>query len=339
MSHRLFPTLIAALGAASLLAQPPATINQKDAQGRKQGVWQKMWADRDQLRYEGRFKDDGPVGRFTYYSISGKVESTVDHYPTGDGSHGRHFHPNGKLMAEGRYAGEAKDSTWNFYDEGGILRSTENWRAGVKDGDQLGYYADGKVAERKHFTKGVQDGKTEEFFPDGKLRSTITYVKGVPEGTLTWYQPDGKKDIEGRMVNGERDGGWTYYNADGSVQLQVLYAQGVFVKDKKENGVFKEYYDDDQLKSETTWRNGRKEGRFTEYHDNGKWVTLPIELGPEGGKKSEQERKLEGQTKKREGTYRNDVLEGEVKEYDDKGRMVSSLVYTNGQPATGGVKP
>lgn len=338
MSHRFLPTLIGALGATVLLAQPPASINQKDAQGRKQGPWQKMWADRQQLRYEGRFKDDKPVGRFTFYSTSGKLESTVDHYATGDGAHARHFHPNGKLMAEGRYAGEAKDSTWDFLDEEGRLRSTENWQAGVKDGEQTAYYPDGKVAERSHFRKGVQHGKAEEFFPDGKLKSTADYVNGAPEGLLTWYQPDGKKDIEGRMVNGERDGAWTYYNPDGSVQVQVLYAQGVFVKDKKENGVFKEYYDDEQLKSETTWKNGRREGRFTEYHDNGRWVTRPLKLGPEGGEKNETERELEGQTKKREGTYKNDVLEGEVKEYDEQGRM-TSITYLNGRPATGGTKP
>lgn len=332
-----FPLLFAAsVLAGATLAQP---VNRTDAQGRKQGHWEKSWADRQQLRYQGEFKDDKPVGRFTYYSTSGKVESYVDHYPTGNAAHGRHFHPNGRLMAEGRYAGQAKDSIWTYYDEQGALRSTESWKLGVKHGEQMAYYPDGQVAERALFANGVQSGKTEQFFPDGTLKYTATYVNGVPEGTLLWYQPNGRKDIEGHMVNGERDGAWTYYNEDGSVQVQVLYAQGVFIRDKKENGVFKEYYDDEQLKSETTYKNGRKEGRFTEYHDNGTWVTKPIQLGPEGSEKSEVERELQGQTKKREGTYKNDVLEGEVKEYDEKGRLISTVTYTNGRPATGGVKP
>ena len=51
------------------------------------------------------------------------------------------------------------------------------------------------------------------------------------------------------------------------------------------------------------------------------------------------ERELKGQTKKREGTYKNDVLQGPVKEYDEKGKLVSTLVFENGSPATGGVKP
>ena len=106
--------LILALGlAASAFAQPPASVNRKHAQGRKQGPWEKPWADSQQLRYQGQFKDDKPVGTFTYFSTAGKVESTVAHYATGDASRARHFHPDGKLMAEGRYVGEQKDSIWN----------------------------------------------------------------------------------------------------------------------------------------------------------------------------------------------------------------------------------
>ena len=45
-------------------AQPPVTVNQKDAQGRKQGPWERTWADSEQLRYSGQFKDDKPTGTF-----------------------------------------------------------------------------------------------------------------------------------------------------------------------------------------------------------------------------------------------------------------------------------
>jgi len=319
----------AALLTLAATAQPPAP-NVTDAKGLKQGRWARTWAESAQVRYEGQFKDDRPVGRFTYYSTQGKVESIVDHYPDGKASHARHYHPNGRLMAEGRYVGQDKDSTWVFFDTEGRKRSMEQWSVGKKQGEQFLYFADGKVAEKSTWAKGVQQGPFEQYFDNGQVKHRATYQQGEPEGMVTYFFPSGRKEIEGRMVNGDRDGTWYYFNEDGTVQIQVLYRQGEYVKDRKENGTFKEYYDDEKVKSETTYKAGKKEGRFTEWNDDGAWVTRPVKLGPEGMEKGDVERVLEGQTKKREGTYRNDLLDGEVKEYDEHGKLVRTVTYVAG---------
>lgn len=331
-----FPILSGCLLLATIgLAQHGPSTNQKDTKGRKQGPWQRTWANSSQLRYVGQFKDDVPVGDFVYYSTEGKVESRIDHYPGSHASHGRHYHPNGMLMAEGRYVDEQKDSTWNFFDTDGKLRSVENWKTGKKDGEQITYFGDGSVAERKLFVQGVQNGVTQQFHPNGKLRYSANYVDGVEEGMVTYYFENGSKEIEGSMINGARDGGWTYYLEEGPIQIQVLYAQGEYVKVKKENGVFKEYYDDEQLKSEINYKNGLREGPFTEWFDNGRWVVKPISLGPVGEQVADSERVLEGQTKKSEGVYQNDSLQGTVKEYDINGRTVSTTNYVNGVATKG----
>ena len=331
---RLLFAPIVLLTSTWALAQPPAALNQKDAQGRKQGPWERTWAESKQLRYKGQFKDDKPVGTFTYFSTTGKVESIVDNYATGGAAHGRHYHPNGKVMAEGRYVGEAKDSTWNYYDNQGRLRSTERWVKGKRTGEQVMYLADGTVVERFNFKDDKKHGLCQEFHENGKLKSTSEFVNGLPEGTQTFYYPSGKKEIEGRNLEGMHDGAWTYYHEDGSVQIELLYSRGEFIKERKENGLFKEYYDSEQVKSEITYKKGLREGPFTEYHDNGSWVTRPVKLGPDGAEVGQQERVLEGQTKKREGVYRNDLLEGDVKEYDEKGKLISSIRYIAGKPAT-----
>ncbi|MBK8612249.1 MAG: toxin-antitoxin system YwqK family antitoxin [Flavobacteriales bacterium] len=330
MLARAFFLPLALTLATAAFAQPPAP-NQKDAKGLKQGHWAKTWAESSQLRYEGQFKDDKPVGRFTYYSNKGKVESLVDHYPDGKASHAKHYHPNGKLMAEGRYVGQEKDSTWSFFDAEGHKRSMEQWSVGQKDGEQITYYADGKVAEKATWVKGVQQGPFEQFFDNGQPKARSTYQKGQPEGTMTYFFPSGKKEIEGKMVNGDRDGTWYYFNEDGTVQIQILYKTGTYVKDRKENGTFKEYYDQDKLKSEVTYKAGRKEGRFTEWNNDGAWVERPVKIGPDGMQKGDTERVLEGQTKKREGTYKNDLLEGELKEYDENGKLIRTVNYVAGE--------
>ncbi len=323
--------LILALGlAASALAQPPGSVNKKDAQGRKQGHWEKQWADSQQLRYQGQFKDDKPVGTFTYFSTGGKVESTVAHYATGGASHAMHFHPDGKLMAEGRYVGEQKDSIWNYYDDTGALRSTERWKNGKFNGDQEAFFPNGKPAERCTWKDGKRNGPCQQFFDNGQVRTSTNYVNDEANGPSSVFSEDGKKEIEGQNVKGQRDGLWKHYNADGTLLMQMLYAKDKVVKEKKENGTFRTFYPDEQLMSEETWKLGKREGKFTEYHDNGRWTERPAKVGPDGAERSETERVLDGQTKKREGTYKNDKLEGEVKEWDEKNKLVKTTMYKEG---------
>lgn len=336
MSSRTFLLAGLMLITAPLLAQPtdPAP-NHVDAQGLKQGRWVRKWAGSDKVRFIGQFNDDKPVGTFMYYATTGELESRIDHYPGGQAAHARHYHPNGRLMAEGRYLGQEKDSTWNYYDAQGRLRSTEQWKAGTMDGEMTTYYADGTVAERRMFSNGPKDGLVEQFYPNGQLRYRANYVDGTPDGQEVFYFANGNKEIQGRWVNGFRDGGWTYYNENGSSRIQVLYSQGRKVKDKYENGTFTEYWESELPKRVITYKNGRREGPFTEWYDDGKWVEEPMKLGPKGHEQVEMERKAVGQTKKREGTYKNDVLHGPVKEYDERGRLIATTIYEHGEVLNG----
>ena len=328
---RLLSTLFLVL-CATLLAvaqPPPGAPNTTDAHGRKQGAWSKAWPN-GQVRYTGQFKDDRPVGEFKHYDEFGKLTTLQKHAGDGRVSRAEHFYPEGALMAMGKYVGQEKDSTWNYYTADGKLRKVERFTQGKLNGEQVTYYPEGQVAEREERVDGLLHGSVKSWFANGNPKSEAAYVKGEPEGRMTFWYPDGKKEIEGTAVNGDRDGTWMYYNPDGTVQLQALYAKGTLVKEKKENGTFKEYYDDEQLMSEVTYKKGKREGKFTEYHDNGTWTLKTQEADPQFGGPNDVERVLQGQTKKREGTYVNDLLEGEVKEYDEKGKLVKTTRFKAG---------
>jgi antitoxin component YwqK of YwqJK toxin-antitoxin module len=330
MQCRLLLLIIFLLSLTGLWAQPPATeVNRTDAKGRKQGAWVKHW-DNGMPRYEGQFIDDRPQGTFRYFDDKGKATSEVVHAGDGVVSRAWHFHPDGSLLATGKYLGQQKDSVWNYYGGNGKLRKVERYQAGQLDGDQVSYYANGQVAERETRLKGQLHGPHSSWFESGKLKSESTYVNGEAEGTMVFYFPNGKKEIEGKVVNGNRDGVWFYFNDDGTIQLQMLYASGVLKKERKENGLFKEYYDDEQLMSEVTYKKGKREGAFKEYHDNGTWLIKPLPADPISGAPADMDRVLEGQTVKRTGTYVNDLLEGEVKEFDAKGKVVKVTRYLAG---------
>jgi antitoxin component YwqK of YwqJK toxin-antitoxin module len=314
-----------------LLAQPQgASINRSDAQGRKQGAWRKTWPS-GQVRYEGVFTDDKPVGEFKHYNELGELTTIQKHAGDGKVSRARHFHSNGKLMAVGKYVSQKKDSTWSYYDASDQLRKVERYVNGVLHGVQEVYYPNGRSAEQENYFQGHRHGESKSWFDSGVLKSEAVYVKGEPEGRMTFYYPSGKKEIEGKMVNGDRDGTWYYFNTDGSLQLQVLYRQGVLIKERKENGTFKEYYDDEQLMSEVTYKAGKREGPFVDYYNNGRWVVRATPSDPVTGAPADLERTLEGQTRRREGTYRNDLLEGEVKEFDEKGKQIRVTRYLAGE--------
>lgn len=328
----LFLLLMVALP-CELLAQP-AAANRSDAQGRKQGEWVKLWPN-GRVRYQGSFKDDKPVGEFRHYDEAGRLATVQRHAPDGKSSRAEHFHPSGTLMATGKYLGQAKDSLWSYFDTQGRLRKVERYRAGTLDGVQEAYYANGKLAEQQTYRAGTLHGPSKGWFDNGNLRTECTYAQDRPEGHMVFYFPSGKKEIEGTLVNGDRDGTWHYFNPDGSLQLQMLYRQGVLVKERKENGLFKEYYDDEQLMSEVRYEKGKRQGPFVEYHPNGKWVTRAMPADPVMGTPPDMERVLQGQTKKREGRYVDDQLDGEVKEYDEKGKLVKVTRYVAGVEQTG----
>jgi antitoxin component YwqK of YwqJK toxin-antitoxin module len=318
-------TLAALLAAFSFATAQNAT----DAQGRKQGAWSKNWPN-GKVRYTGQFKDDKPQGEFKHWTEDGLVSTIQVFAPDGKTSRAQHFHGNGRVMASGKYVGQAKDSLWNYFDEDGKLRKVERLQLGTPHGDEVSYYADGTEAERTGYDHGRKHGQWRQWFTDGKVKAEGRFANGDPEGVMTWYYPSGRKEIEGSMVKGSRDGTWFYWNEDGSILIQMLYSAGELTSSKKENGVFKEYYDDEQLKEEVTWKNGTMNGPFTEWYGNGTWVNKPMTPTPEGVFAGDVQRELKGQTKKREGNYVNGQLHGAVKHYDEKGKLVRTEEYAAG---------
>ena len=310
-------------------AQPGTGLNQTDPKGRKQGAWAKNWPS-GKLRYEGTFKDDLPVDTFKHYSEEGHLTTFQIYAPNGIDSRAKHFHPDGSLMAVGKYSGKEKDSIWTYYDSEGRTRKVEQFQAGTLHGEQVTYFDNGQPSERSNFENGTITGVRKTWFPSGMLASEENYVNGLAEGKSTVYFPSGKKELEGNMVRGERDGTWMHFNDDGSLHVKLIYQKGVLVKETRENGIFKEYFPDEKPKAEFSYKNGKLDGPFVEFNNDGEWITKQVPADPVSGAKPDVERVLHGQTKKREGKYKGGELDGEVREYDETGKLVKVKKYEAG---------
>lgn len=225
---RIYAALFVAILPMLAFAQPP--LNQTDAAGKKQGPWKK-YTD-GVLKYEGQFKDDKPTGKFTYYYPGGTVKTVSVYSANGTICRTKSYHEeNGKLMAEGKYVNEKKDSIWNYYSFDDKLMSTESYVKGIKEGVWKTYYPDSSrtLLEIKNYKADVADGAWEQYFQNGTIKTKATYIKGKLEGLAVYYQSDGKKLMEGKFKNGLREGAWYSYNTDGKLEKTEKYAKGELV--------------------------------------------------------------------------------------------------------------
>jgi len=181
-------TLFFSVFAFAIVAQ----INQVDAKGRKQGIWEKPYPDSKALQYKGQFKDDKPVGTFTYYYPNHKVKAVIKHDPSGNRSVANMYHDNGSIMGIGIYRNEKKDSVWLNYGPSGRLSNSETYKNGVLHGEKIIYFVPEdpndktqRIASKQTFIDGKIDGPFIEYFDNGQVRKTGQYVNFKPDGDIT----------------------------------------------------------------------------------------------------------------------------------------------------------
>lgn len=229
-------------------------LNKTDAAGKKQGHWIKLDINKKKV-YEGNFVNNVPTGTFTYYYPTGEKKAVSTFSKNGTVSRTKMYTVGGKVMGEGKFLNEKKDSLWKFYDEDGGLLSEENYVNGLKDGKSKVFYTNGQLAEERTWKMGVLNGPRISYFEGGQVKYKGQYVNGKVEGKVTFYHSSGKVDAEGKYVNDLKDGAWKYYKEDGTLKRTDTYSNGVLTspdpniisKDQLEKE--KEKYKDFELKN------------------------------------------------------------------------------------------
>ena len=206
-------------------------INQTDARGRKQGIWEKNYSN-GAVRYTGQFKDNHPYGVFKYYFPTGKISAVLVYSHNGTVAHIKSYHLNGKLMATGKFVDRKKDSVWNYYREtDGKLVAKESYLNGKKDGKAIVFYpSSGTPAEIIHFKKGLKDGEWLKYFPNNRIYIHGFYHDDTLEGPYKVYGIDGHIQIEGRYLKCLQNGTWITYDSTGKILYKQFFKQGVLVK-------------------------------------------------------------------------------------------------------------
>ncbi len=217
------------------------TKNHTDARGFKQGVWEKKDEVSQKLIYKGTFKDDKPQGVFYYYyKNSDSLRTKTEFRKNGKIAYVTMHHlTSGKMQAKGKYINEEKDSTWNFYDEKGVLISTENYLNGKKNGLSKIFYETGGLSEEKTFKNGKEEGFFKLFYDDKKLKAEGTYLGGEYNGKCSWYFPNGIAAAQGFYIQGIKNAVWVYKAQDGKITDKEVWQNGKQLSPKEAEAFFK----------------------------------------------------------------------------------------------------
>ncbi len=303
--------------------------NKKDAKGLKQGAWVKIDPAKKNKLYEGSFVDDKPNGLFKYYFPSGKIKAITTYSENGTKARAILFDEAGNKISEGCYLNEKKDSIWNYYNPDHTLIAQESYVNTKKHGVWRVYYENGKLYEEQIWQNGVKEGSWKQFFKNGNPKTEANYKAGELDGSMKLFFPDGKLELNGTYVNAMREGNWLNYLPGGDIKTIEHYQSGTLLSTEYINGVFTETYPNDVLKSSITYKEGKKNGAFTEYYNAGQWkrrLKPAVDDFP-----AEEEEYFEGQQIKQQGNYLNNQLHGKLIHYKTDGKIEKTEEYEKGK--------
>ncbi|NCU37178.1 hypothetical protein EOM75_14360 [Candidatus Falkowbacteria bacterium] len=207
-------------------AQYGDTLNQTDAQGRRQGTWIKKDAS-GRLIYRGQFADDVPVGEFIYYDDAARIKVRQLMSDSGTRAATTTYHPGGQMQSKGDYFDRLKTGEWKYYDQYGQLLTVENYYKDTLHGGFFVFYQNGDTAEILHYDRGLKAGEWIQYFKDGKLKTNGLFVNETLHDTITFYQPNGKVRAAGKYNHGLKTGAWVYYIETGEVERIEHFVNGV----------------------------------------------------------------------------------------------------------------
>jgi antitoxin component YwqK of YwqJK toxin-antitoxin module len=199
---------------------PTDTINKTDKTGKKTGFWIKKY-ENGKIRYQGRFENDKPIGEFTYFYEDGNLKAISIFKDKGIRSFTKTYSPDGKIMSEGYYLNEKKDSAWKYFNDYNIVIKEEFYRNYQKHGEWKTYFAEGSLTDKITYKNGKRDGVWEQNYIGGSLKTQ--FVNDKLEGLYRVYTFEGKLRNQGKYKNNKKEGNWIWYDKNGIPTKKYIY--------------------------------------------------------------------------------------------------------------------
>ncbi|WP_290698009.1 toxin-antitoxin system YwqK family antitoxin [Lacinutrix sp.] len=190
--------------------------NQKDADGKRHGVWSKNFEGTKVLRYEGEFNHGQEVGTFKFYkNIDGQsvLTATRTFSPSSDLADVKFFSSTKKLISKGRMRGKTYVGKWLYYHNKSKVVMTQEFynNKGELEGLNKTFYLSGQLAKQENYSAGIVVGESRWFSESGILIKVFNYKNGELHGSAKIYDSKGKIEQEGVYQKDRRHGIWKFY--------------------------------------------------------------------------------------------------------------------------------
>ncbi len=262
---------------------------------------------------------------FTYPSGQKSSEGTMkDGKPDG---FWKTYYPTGILKSEGRRKNFLLDSTWIFYAENGDTTQKINYLRGSKNGYFIIYksIADSTSKRNYMYSKELlvndkKQGKAYTYYSNGKVKDFVVYK-------------DSRRHGEGRE-----------YDKKGMVLAILQYRNDILIereainvtdKDKLKQGLWRDYFSNDAIKTEVSYKDNKLDGYSRVYDETGKLIKSERYINGELVVIKEAERKVKIKNQyfengdiKETGGFIGDKPVGVHREYSKEGKIVNSKSYT-----------
>ena len=140
------------------------------------------------------------------------------------------------------------------------MKSIGNYTAGKENGDFQEWYENGQMQSKVNYLNGNMDGVYSEWFDNGQMRQEGSYVDNEFYLTTRWNN-------EGDILIKDWNGKWVGKNAEGRKLWAKEYLDGRLISDWEYKY---EYYDNGQIKKESSFQGGQEDGESTIFFENGK---------------------------------------------------------------------
>ena len=292
------------------------------------------------------------------------------------------YYENGQLKSVGKRTDFLLDSTWVFFTESGDTSLVINYKKDLKNGPRFTYsetemmmepyindvrQGEGQRFDRKchllqtvMYKNGLEEGISPVFDTTGLLREIVTYRKGfvMTREALNRYDREGKKHgywktffddwslyTECYYKHGMREGFYKEYDQKGNLKKITKYVndvEQVLEPDMKPLIVQHEYYPNGRVKREASFRDGKREGVWREFDEEGNVVNsqtykkgaLVSEgvVGTDGKRRGDYKEFYSDSTLRAEGIFIDGLRSGEWKYYYHNGKVQEVGSYNEGEP-------
>ncbi|PLX13585.1 MAG: hypothetical protein C0597_11490 [Marinilabiliales bacterium] len=191
-------------------------------------------------------------------------------------------YPNGTIASQGYLENNKPIGFWKSYYITGIKKSEGVWKANKLDSIWIFYDQVGDTTEKISYYLGKRNGYQYKYFRNEENKNIINskdlYINGQRNGDSYYYYNNGKIKKSIPYLNDKRHGLGFDYDSLGNIITISRYRKGEIIVqeninryDKKgeKDGVWKEFYLNGNIREEKNYTNGRLNGYYKRYNNEG----------------------------------------------------------------------